>query len=137
LVAGKTVHSLENGIMDKIKSYRDLQIWQKAVDLAVHVYQITETFPKSEVYGLASQMRRAAVSVASNIAEGHSRSQAELSRFLSIARGSLAELETQLEIAQRIGYLSHKDHTSLSEETNTLGRQINVFHQRVAATLKH
>jgi four helix bundle protein len=137
LVAGKTVHSLENGIMDKIKSYRDLQIWQKAVDLAVHVYQITETFPKSEVYGLASQMRRAAVSVASNIAEGHSRSQAELSRFLSIARGSLAELETQLEIAQRIGYLLQKDHVALSEETNALGRQVNVFHQRVDATLNH
>lgn len=123
--------------MDKIKSYRDLHIWQKAVDLAVHVYQITETFPKSEVYGLASQMRRAAVSVASNIAEGHSRSQAELSRFLSIARGSLAELETQLEIAQRIGYLSQKDHAALSEETNALGRQVNVFHQRVDATLNH
>jgi four helix bundle protein len=135
LVAGKTVHSLENGIMDKIKSYRDLQIWQKAVDLAVHVYQITETFPKSEVYGLASQMRRAAVSVASNIAEGHSRSQAELSHFLSIARGSLAELETQLEIAQRIGYLSQKGYSALSEETDSLGRQVNVFHQRVDATL--
>ena len=123
--------------MDKIKSYRDLQIWQKAVDLAVHVYRITESFPKSEMYGLTNQMRRASVSVASNIAEGHSRSQAELSRFLSIARGSLAELETQMEIAQRIGYLSQKDHAALSEETNTLGRQVNVFHQRVDATLAH
>ncbi len=121
--------------MDKIKSYRDLQIWQKAVDLAVHVYQITETFPKSEVYGLANQMRRAAVSVASNIAEGHSRSQAELSHFLSIARGSLAELETQIEIAKRIDYLSPTQNTQLLDETDILGRQINVFHQRVDATL--
>ncbi|HTP11856.1 MAG TPA: four helix bundle protein [Anaerolineae bacterium] len=126
---------MERGIIDKIKSYRDLQIWQKAVELAVHVCQITEMFPKSEVYGLAGQVRRAAVSIPSNIAEGHSRSQAELSRFLSIARGSLAELETQMKIAQRIGYLSQKDHTVLFEETNTLGRQINVFHQRVDATL--
>ena len=123
--------------MDKIKSYRDLQIWQKAVDLAVHVYQMTEAFPKSEVYGPANQMRRAAASVASNIAEGHSRSQAELSRFLSIARGSLAELETQVEIAQRISYLSPVQHTELLDETNTLGKQINVFHQRVNATLEH
>jgi four helix bundle protein len=123
--------------MDKIKSYRDLQIWQKAVELAVHVYQITEAFPKSEVYGLTSQMRRAAVSVASNIAEGHSRSQAELSRFLAIARGSLAELETQMEIAKRIDYLSPTQHAELLDETDILGRQINVFHQRVDATLNH
>ena len=82
-------------------------------------------------------MRRAAVSVASNIAEGHSRSQAELSRFLSIARGSLAELETQLEIAKRIDYLSPTQYTQLLDETDILGRQVNVFHQRVDATLNH
>jgi four helix bundle protein len=116
---------------EKIKSYRDLQIWQKAVELAVHIYRITESFPKSEMYGLTNQMRRAAVSIASNIAEGHSRSQAELSRYLTIARGSLAELETQLEIALRIRYLGEEDCAALSEEISILGRQLNVFHQRV------
>jgi four helix bundle protein len=121
--------------MDKIKSYRDLQVWQKAVELAVHIYRTTESFPKSEMYGLTNQMRRAAVSIASNIAEGHSRSQAELSRYLTIARGSLSELETQLEIALRIKYLAEKDCAELSEEMSILGRQLNVFHQRVDATL--
>ncbi len=117
--------------MDKVKSYRDLQVWQRAVELAVHIYRITESFPKTEVYALTNQMRRAAVSVASNIAEGYGRSEAELARYLTMARGSLAELETQAEIAGRIGYLSDKDHADLSEDFNTLGRQLNVFHQRV------
>lgn len=121
--------------MDKIKSFRDLVVWQRAVDLAVHIYRTTEQFPKSEMYGLTNQIRRASVSVASNVAEGYNRTQAELSHYLTIARGSLAELETQLEISQRIGYLSSKDHTDLLEETGALGRQLNVFHQRVDATL--
>ncbi len=121
--------------MDKIKSFRDLMVWQHAVDLTVHIYKATDQFPKSEMYGLTNQMRRAGVSVASNIAEGYNRSQAELSHFLEIARGSLAELETQLEIARRISYLSQTDYDSLLEEINILGRQLNVFHQRVAATL--
>jgi four helix bundle protein len=117
--------------MDKVKSYRDLQVWQRAVELAVQIYRIRETFPKSEVYGLASQMRRAAVSIASNIAEGYGRSESELARYLTIARGSLAELETQAEIAKRIGYFSNEDHIELAEELSILGRQLNVFHQRV------
>ena len=113
--------------MDKIKSYRDLQVWQRAVELAVHVYRVTEAFPKSEMYGLTSQMRRAAVSIASNIAEGYGRSEPELARYLTMARGSLAELETQLEIAQRIGYLSAKDHTDLSEEIASLAANSTSF----------
>jgi four helix bundle protein len=117
--------------MDKIKSYRDLQVWQRAVELAVHIYRVTESFPRTEVYALTNQMRRAAVSIASNIAEGYGRSEAELARYLTMARGSLAELETQAEIAKRIGYLSDKDHADLSEEISILGRQLNVFHQRV------
>jgi four helix bundle protein len=121
--------------MDKIKSFRDLMVWQRAVDLAVHIYKATEQFPKSEMYGLANQMRRAGVSIASNIAEGYNRTQAELSHFLEIACGSLAELETQMEIALRISYLPPEDHANLLEETNTLGRQLNVFPQRVEATL--
>ena len=92
---------------NSIKSYQDLIVWQKAIDLVVQVYATTRTFPKDELYGLNSQMRRAAVSVPSNIAEGHSRaSTGEFKQFLGHARGSLAELETQLTIAAKLGYLS-------------------------------
>jgi four helix bundle protein len=123
--------------MDKIKSFRDLVVWQRAVDLAVHVYKVSEQFPKSEMYGLTNQMRRASVSVASNIAEGYNRPQAELRHFFEIARGSLAELETQLEIAPRIGFLPPQTYTDLLAKINTLGRQLNVFYHRVDATLNH
>ncbi len=93
--------------MTKINSYKDLIIWQKAMDLVEMVYRITKTFPKEEQYGLTNQLRRAAVSVPSNIAEGHARSSTqEFHRFLSIVRGSLAEVETQLLIAQRLDYLA-------------------------------
>ncbi|MFZ3253241.1 MAG: four helix bundle protein [Syntrophales bacterium] len=90
-----------------VKSYKDLIVLQKALDLVEMVYQVSKAFPKEELYGLTNQLRRAAVSIPSNIAEGHARSStAEFLRFLSIARGSLAEVETQLLIAQRLGYLS-------------------------------
>ncbi len=83
-----------------IKSYRDLLTWQKAMDLAKGVYRLTRKLPKEETYGLVSQMRRAAVSVPSNIAEGHARNTpGEFAQFLGQARGSLAELETQLLLA--------------------------------------
>jgi four helix bundle protein len=88
-----------------IKSYRDLDVWRLGLDLAEAVYQCTSAFPKSEIFGLTAQMRRAAVSVPSNIAEGRSRSSTkEFLHFLSIALGSLAELETQFELAVRLGY---------------------------------
>ena len=91
-----------------VQSYKDLVVWQKSMDLVEVMYQMTRTFPKEEVYGLTNQLRRAAVSIPSNIAEGHARSStAEFVRFLSIARGSLAEVETQLLITQRLGYLSN------------------------------
>jgi four helix bundle protein len=89
-----------------VSSYKDLIVWQKAMDLVMLVYELTKGFPKEETYGLMNQLRRAAVSVPSNIAEGHERrSTAEFRNFLSIARGSLAEVETQLLLAQRLGYL--------------------------------
>jgi four helix bundle protein len=85
------------------RGHRELRVWQKAVELVEHVYRLTEAFPKSETYGLAQQMRRAAVSVPSNIAEGAARKGTrELLRFSSIASGSLAELDTQLEVAARL-----------------------------------
>ena len=87
--------------------YKDLIVWQKAVDLATFIYELTEPFPKHELYGLSSQMRRAAVSVASNIAEGQGRlTKGEFVQFLGHSRGSLFELETQLLIAVRLKYCS-------------------------------
>ena len=78
--------------MEKIKSYKDLQVWQRGVELSVKIYKLTENFPKSEQYGLTNQMRRASVSIPSNIAEGFGRSKTEFVRYIQIARGSLAEL---------------------------------------------
>jgi len=87
----------------QVKSYKDLIVWQKAMDLVEMVYQVTRSFPKDELYGLTNQLRRAAVSVPSNIAEGQAHnSTAEFRNFLSIAHGSLAEVETQLLIAERL-----------------------------------
>jgi four helix bundle protein len=87
------------------QSFRDLQIWQKSMQLTVAIYRLTQGFPREEVYGLTSQIRRAAVSVPSNIAEGQGRlSPAEFRQFLGIARGSICELQTQLEIARLLQF---------------------------------
>lgn len=107
-----------------VKSYRDLIVWQKAMDLVQMVYQVTKQFPKDELYGLTNQVRRAAVSVPSNVAEGQARnSTAEFRNFLSIARGSLAEVETQLLIATRLEYMTKEQLApilSLQEEVNKM-----------------
>lgn len=90
-----------------VRSYRDLIVWQKAMELAEEIYALSRTFPKQELYGLTNQIRRAAVSVPSNIAEGQARQGvAEFKHFLSIAQGSLAEVETQLLLAIRFQYLT-------------------------------
>ena len=90
-----------------ISSYRDLIVWQRAIDLVTEVYKVTDTFPMAERYGLVSQMRRCAVSIPSNIAEGRRRgTRKDFRQFLLIAYGSGAELETQLEIAQRLHFCS-------------------------------
>src|SRR5689334_4390965 len=87
-------------------SYRDLRVWNAAVSLVLEVYRITETFPQTERFGLTSQLRRAAVSIASNIAEGHSRTtRGEYKNSVSIARGSVAEVEVQLILAKELDYL--------------------------------
>jgi len=99
------------------RSYRELLVWQKARALAVHVYRATEDFPKAELYGLTSQLRRAAVSVASNIAEGQGRlTSGEFLHFLGQARGSLLELDTQLAIARDLTYLDSDLHENLAQE---------------------
>jgi four helix bundle protein len=93
-------------------SYQDLIVWQKAMDLVIAIYAITKDFPTEERYGLASQMRRAAVSIPSNIAEGRRRGTGpEFQRFLLIAYGSGAELETQYEIGLRLGYIVENEHS--------------------------
>jgi len=89
----------------KVKTHKDLEIWQNGIELVVQIYEITSKFPKTEIYGLTSQLRRSAVSVPSNIAEGAARnSDKEFIQFLYISLGSLSELETQLIIAEKIGY---------------------------------
>lgn len=97
-----------------MKSYRELFVWQKGVDLSVSVYDETQSFPKEEAFGMTSQIRRSAISIPSNIAEGFGRSsQADFARFLKISSGSLYELQTQLEICRRINYISAEQFESL------------------------
>lgn len=109
-----------------IQSYRDLEVWQKAMELVVQCYQITKGFPVNEVYGLASQLQRAAVSVPANIAEGRSRQHnKEFIQYVSIAYGSLAELETHIEIAKRLGYIAADTAVELIDKTSTIGRMLN------------
>jgi four helix bundle protein len=97
-----------------ISSFRELRVWQLAMDVTEKVYQLTADFPKSEIYGLSSQMRRSAVSIPSNIAEGQGRdSTKEFLHFLAIAFGSICELETQLLIANRFNYISNDDLQSI------------------------
>ena len=92
------------------QSYRDLVVWRKSIALCVQVYQACETFPKSELYGLSDQMKRAAVSVSSNIAEGQGRQHAkEFCHFISVANGSLAELDTQRIIAENLHFINHEN----------------------------
>ena len=107
-------------------TYEDLKVWRRAMDLVLEVYRCTGSFPKQEIYGLTSQMRRSEVSVPSNIAEGKGRfSRKELVQFLFHARGSLLELRTQLTIARELGFLSPCEGTSLIELSCEVGRLLN------------
>src|SRR3954451_22493418 len=100
--------------MSHVRTYRDLLVWQKGMQLVTSVYQAVKMFPRDEVYGLTSQLRRCAVSIPSNIAEGHSRStRKEFLRFLEISLGSLFELQTQLEIAKNLSYLAGEAYAGL------------------------
>ncbi|HYX70612.1 MAG TPA: four helix bundle protein [Terriglobales bacterium] len=116
------------------QSYRDLIAWQKSIDLVADIYRATQPFPKDELYGLVSQLRRAAVSVPSNIAEGQGRkSQAEFRHFLHNSSGSLMEVETQLTIARRLGYITSDCESELLRRTNEIGRIINGLLSSLAA----
>ncbi len=106
-------------------SYRDLKVWQKAMDFVVLVYDLSRKFPQNEMYGLTSQLRRAAVSVASNIAEGKGRSDKGFARFLIQARGSVWKAETQIELGVRFKYLSGGDAQGLLSAASELSRMLN------------
>lgn len=110
----------------QIQYYRDLIAWQKAMDLCVEVHDATLLFPKQEMFGLSAQLNRAVVSIPSNIAEGHGRrTTADFIHFLTISRGSLNEVETQLTLAMRYRYLTEKDHDHYLERCGEVGRILN------------
>ena len=117
---------------EMIRSFRDLDIWKKGIELVKSVYNVSRSFPKSEIYGLTSQTQRSAISVPSNIAEGHTRGhKAEYKQFLFIALGSLAELETQLIIAYELGYVESIKKNTLIAEMDILGKQIRTLISRL------
>jgi four helix bundle protein len=109
-----------------ITSYRELIAWQKSIGLVADLYNLTRCFPRKEIYGLTSQIRRAAVSIPANIAEGQGRlSTGEFKQFLGHARGSLFELESHTLIAQNLGYLSEGDTRGITDRIHEVGRLIN------------
>ena len=121
-----------------IESYRDLRVWRAGMALVRAVYQATATFPRAEVFGLTSQMRRAAVSVPSNIAEGHARAYTrEYLHHVVIAHGSIAELLTQIEIAADLGYIESSNAAQLSAEADSLSRQLNALRTALADRIPH
>jgi four helix bundle protein len=116
------------GCSPLVRSYRDLVVWKKAIDLVAEIYNCTRSFPKEETYGLVAQLRRAAVSVPSNIAEGHARvSTGEFRQFLGHALGSVVEIETQILIAERLAYIHSNDSNSLIHHTEEIGKMLNAL----------
>lgn len=117
-----------------MQNHKDLDVWNEAIELSRHVYQLTAGFPKNEVFGLVSQMRRASVSVASNIAEGAARQgYKEFLQFLSIAAGSASELDTQLEISKRVGIGDEISLKRVQESTNKVSRMLQGLIRSVRA----
>ncbi|MGD0914374.1 MAG: four helix bundle protein [Terracidiphilus sp.] len=120
----KQGNGVKNG--SRTRHYRDLLVRQKAMELAKRIYSVTDAFPKTEMFGLQSQMRRAAVSIPSNIAEGHGRlNDGHFRQFLATARGSLFELQTQMEIAGSRNLIEQKDVNDLMETSEEIARMLN------------
>jgi len=120
--------------MTKIKTYRDLIIWQKSMALVTQIYMVTKRFPNDETYTLISQMRRCAISIPSNIAEGYGRkSTNDYIRFLNIAMGSIYELQTQLEISFNLKYLREKDFEQLYELCRELERMLSSMTRKLGS----
>ena len=121
--------------MDKVKSYGDLKVWQKSMALVTDVYKVTSKLPSEEKFGLQSQIRRSAVSIPSNIAEGHNRwYRKEFLHHLSISYGSLAELETQLLITVELRFIKHDEVQSIFEKTSEIGKMINGLRKKLKTT---
>ena len=117
-----------------MKDFKSLKAWGKAHELTLRVYSATKTFPKDELFGLTSQLRRACASIPANIAEGCGRSgDAELARFLSIAAGSASEVEYHLLLAHELDYLSHTEYEQLDADVNELKRMLTSFIQKLRA----
>lgn len=115
-----------------VSSYRDLKVWQLSVQAALAIYRMTQTWPREELYGLTQQIRRAAVSIPSNIAEGNERkSSKEYLHHLSIALGSRAELETQLHLAIELGYCSAHETMETSESLREVGRMLQGLYESI------
>jgi four helix bundle protein len=109
----------------RIASYRDLDVWQFGMEIVIEIYRLTRAFPAEEKFGLVAQLRRAAVAIPSNIAEGRSRlGAAEFRHFVSIARGSVAEVETQLAVAVALGFIGADEVTSLSARLDELSKML-------------
>ena len=109
-----------------MSSYKDLIVWQKSIELTTSIYKITESFPKSEMFGITSQMRRASIAIASNIAEGQRRGhKLEYIQFLRIAYGSGAELDTQLLIAHRVGFITDDQYNQTSSLLDEVMKMLN------------
>ncbi|PXY45780.1 four helix bundle protein [Flavobacterium hydrophilum] len=111
-----------------MKTFRDLLIWQKSMNLVTEIYQITNSFPKEEIYGLSSQIRRSSISIPSNIAEGYGRNgNSELLRFLNISISSLFEMQTQLEISFNLKYITEYQFSKTNGESRELERMLSAF----------
>jgi four helix bundle protein len=123
--------------MAKVKSFRELEVWQLAMQVVVDCYGLTQRFPQNELYGLTAQVRRATVSVPSNIAEGHNRhTRRAFLNHVNLALGSLAELETQLEIGVRVRYLTRQQVCEVSEKAARVGQMLRRLQQSLESDLQ-
>ena len=121
--------------MAEVRSYRDLLVWQRAMDVAAGVYSLTRDYPRDELFGRTSQTRRAAASIAANIAEGYGRAtKPAYASFLRIARGSLKELETHLILAERVGVATSGSTARVLKQTDELGRMLHGLISKVQAS---
>ena len=120
-----------------VRTYRDLVVWRKAISLVTEIYRYTQLFPKQKTYGLISQLKRAAISIPSNIAEGHARlTTGEYRQFLGHALGSLVEIETQLVISENLTYLAPAETNELMMRTDEIGKMLNAMLRSLSATAR-
>jgi len=122
------------------RPHKKLLVWQKSMDLIEQIYRVTKTFPEEERYGLVSQMRRAAISMATNIAEGAARQTVkEATQFFFISRGSMSELDTQLEIAKRLGFLDAEQHDAMISDLEQVSALMNglISHKQASSSPHH